>query len=102
MKRSSPTDMARTPLTNIVPRIQFAWWETMLMRFGFALLLLGRFPPLAALPALDAEMRFPNGLAKWIDMSWVLDPTGYSVLVILLHIALVLYVTGFAFPLSST
>jgi hypothetical protein len=94
--------MVRTPLTDIVPRIEFAWWETALMRAGFALLLLARFPPLTTLPALGADLRFPNGLARWIDMSWVLDPTGYSLLVILLHIASVLYITGFAFPLSST
>jgi hypothetical protein len=89
-------------LTDIVPRIDFAWWETAIMRTGFAVLLLARFPPLASLPAPGAELRFPNGLAKWIDMSWALEPAGYSILTLFLHAAAVLYITGFAFPLSAT
>jgi hypothetical protein len=94
--------MHRQALTDIVPRIDFAWWETVLMRAGFAMLLLSRFPPLASLPAPGAELRFPNGLAKWIDLTWALDPTAYSDITLLLHAAAALYVTGFAFPLSST
>ncbi len=94
--------MQRQALTDIVPGIEFAWWETAFMRAGFAMLLLTRFPPLASLPAPGAELRFPNGLAKWIDMSWVLDPAGYSIVTILLHAAAALYISGFAFPLSST
>lgn len=94
--------MNRQVLTDIVPRVDFAWWETALMRTGFAMLLLSRFPPLGSLPAPGAELRFPNGVAKWIDMSWVLDPAGYSIITILLHAAAALYITGFAFPLSST
>jgi hypothetical protein len=94
--------MNRQVLTDIVPRVDFAWWETALMRTGFAMLLLSRFPSLASLPVPGAELRFPNGIAKWIDMSWVLDPAGYSIITILLHAAAALYITGFAFPLSST
>ena len=94
--------MHKRALTDIVPRIEFAWWETAFMRAGFAMLLLTRFPPLASLPAPGAELRFPNGLAKWIDLSWALDPRRYSVITILLNAAAALYITGFAFPLSST
>ena len=89
-------------LTHIVPRIDFAWWETALMRTGFAILLLVRFPTLASLPAPGAELRFPNGLAKWIDMSWALDPVSYSIITVLLTVGAALYITGFAFPLSAT
>ena len=94
--------MNRQALTDIVPRVDFAWWEAALMRTGFAMLLLSRFPSLPSLPTPGAELRFPNGIAKWIDMSWVLDPAGYSIITILLHAAAALYITGFAFPLSST
>lgn len=72
------------------------------MRTGFAILLLVRFPPLASLPAPGAELRFPNGLAKWIDLSWALDPVSYSVITVLLAAAAALYITGFAFPVSAT
>jgi hypothetical protein len=98
----------QTPLVNprtlidIVPRIDFAWWETALMRTGFAILLFARFPALASLPSPGAELRFPNGLAKWIAMSWALDPLGYSIISLLLKAAAVLYITGFAFPVSVT
>jgi hypothetical protein len=94
--------MDKRALTNIVPRIDFAWWETAIMRAGFAMLLLTRFPSLGSLPAPGAELRFPNGLAKWIDMTWALDPGAYSFITILLNAAAALYITGFAFPLSST
>jgi hypothetical protein len=93
--------MDKRALTNIVPRIDFAWWETAIMRAGFAMLLLTRFPSLGSLPAPGAELRFPNGLAKWIDMTWALDPGAYSFITILLNAAAALYVTGFAFPLST-
>ena len=89
-------------LNDIVPRIDFAWWETAIMRTGFALLLLFRFPPLASLPAPGAELRFPNGLAIWLDLSWALSPVAYSIITILLYAAAALYITGFAFPLSAT
>ena len=89
-------------LNDIVPRIDFAWWETAVMRTGFALLLLFRFPPLASLPAPGAELRFPNGLAIWLDLSWALNPIVYSIITILLYAAAALYITGFAFPLSAT
>ena len=72
------------------------------MRTGFAILLLVRFPTLASLPAPGAELRFPNGLAKWIDMSWALDLVSYSIITVLLTVGAVLYITGFAFPLSAT
>ena len=72
------------------------------MRTGFAILLLVRFPTLASLPAPGAELRFPNGLAKWIDLSWALDPVGYSIITVLLTVGAALYITGFAFPLSAT
>ena len=72
------------------------------MRTGFAILLLVRFPTLASLPAPGAELRFPNGLAKWIDMSWALDPVSYSIITVLLTVGAALYITGFAFPLSAT
>jgi hypothetical protein len=88
--------------TDIVPRIGFAWWETALMRLGFVMLLLSRFPSLASLPTSRAELDFPNGLLRWIDMSWALDPTGYSIIILVLNAAAALYITGFAFPLSAT
>jgi hypothetical protein len=94
--------MDKRALTDIVPRIDFAWWETAIMRAGFAMLLLTRFPSLGSLPAPGAELRFPNGLANWIDMTWALDPGAYSFITILLNAAAALYITGFAFPLSST
>ena len=89
-------------LNDIVPRIDFAWWETAAMRTGFALLLLFRFPQLASLPAPGTELRFPNGLAIWLDLSWALNPIVYSIITILLYAAALLYITGFAFPLSAT
>jgi hypothetical protein len=94
--------MKSEPFTDIVPRIDFAWWETALMRTGFVMLLLSRFPSLASLPASGAELRYPNGLLQWIDMSWALDATGYSTITMLLNAAAALYITGFAFPLSAT
>src|SRR5215510_10734157 len=94
--------MDKRALTEIVPRLDFAWWETAIMRAGFAMLLLTRFPSLGSLPAPGAELRFPNGLANWIDFTWVLDPGVYSLITILLNVAAALYITGFAFPLSST
>lgn len=89
-------------LTDIVPRIDFAWWETAVMRAGFAILLLERFPPLSALPAYGARLSFPNGLAKWVDLTWALDPAAYSLLTILLETAAALYILGFAFPVFAT
>ena len=102
MIASQPALVNPRTLTDIVPRIDFAWWETALMRTGFAILLLARFPELASLPSPGAELRFPNGLAKWIDMSWALDPLGYSTINVLLSAAAALYITGFAFPVSAT
>ena len=93
--------MDKRALTDIVPRTDLAWWETAIMRAGFAMLLLTRFPSLGSLPAPGAELRFPNGLANWIDFTWVLDPGAYSLITILLNAAAALYITGFAFPLSS-
>ena len=83
-------------LTDIVPRIDFAWWETAVMRAGFAILLLRALPPLSALPASGARLSFPNGLAKWVDLTWALDPAAYSLLTILLeNEAAALYILGF-------
>ena len=89
-------------LTDIVPRIDFAWWETTVMRAGFAILLLERFPPLSALPAHGARLSFPNGLAKWVDLTWALDPAAYSLVTIFLETAAALYILGFAFPVFAT
>jgi hypothetical protein len=72
------------------------------MRAGFAILLLERFPPLSALPAYGARLSFPNGLAKWVDLTWALDPAAYSLLTVLLETAAALYILGFAFPVFAT
>lgn len=89
-------------LPRMLPRIAFAGWETFFMRAGFAWLLWDRFPTLANLPPADSVLRFPNGLARWIDFSWALSPEVFGVYSLIVTAALVLYVTGFAFPIAST
>jgi len=87
---------------NMVPKVAFGWWETLIMRAGFAWLLIDKFPPLGRLPAAGEELRFPNGLTRVLDLSWVLVPSNYEILQSALLILCLLYVLGAAFPLIST
>ncbi|TLD71583.1 hypothetical protein FEM03_05415 [Phragmitibacter flavus] len=87
---------------NIVPHIHFAWWETLCMRIGFAWLLYTRFPALGRLPHADEPLTFPNGIARWVDLTWALQPDAYSAIRLTMIAACFLYVSGFAFPVAST
>lgn len=87
---------------NMVPRIQFAWWETLIMRAGFAWILVREFPRLARLPTFEEAERglpFPNGLAKFFDLSWVLVESNFEVLQLVMMILCGLYALGIAFPI---
>jgi len=86
----------------MVPRIRYAWWETMIMRGGFAWLLFEKFPTLGRLPPAGEELRFPNGLAKFFDLSWVLVESNYEILQAALLLLCVVYTLGVAFPVVST
>lgn len=89
----------------MVPRIQFAWWETLIMRGGFAWILVKDFPSLTRLPALQEAqdgLPFPNGLAKFFDLSWVLVESNYEILQMVVLLLAGLYTLGIAFPLVCT
>jgi|GEM_PF-831441 len=96
------TNEEKRSLFDIIPRIEFAWWETLCMRLGFAWLLYNRFPFLERLPHADEALTFPNGIAKWVDLTWALQPEAYLVIKSIMGFACILYVTGFAFPIAST
>lgn len=72
------------------------------MRAGFAALIWHRLVTLAGMPPADTPLRFPNGLAHWIDFTWALHPTAFHWMAVIMTIACVLYVVGIAFPVAAT
>lgn len=89
-------------LTQIVPHVNFAWWETLLMRASFAWLLFSRYPALQRLPHADEPLTFPNGIARWVDLTWALQPDAYAALKLAVTAGCIFYTLGVAFPLAST
>jgi len=88
---------------HIVPFVNYAWWETLLMRLGYAVLLFLWFPPLDILPPFGSELPFPNGLGRLgVDFSWALHPQVFPWLQGLLVGACVVYVVGWAYPIAVT
>lgn len=95
--------MNQRTFQNIVPFVSFAWWETLLMRLGFILLLLWWYPSIDILPPHGSELPFPNGLGRLgVDFSWALHPEVYAAMHLLFLIAGVIYVVGWAFPVAAT
>jgi hypothetical protein len=90
-----------TTRRDLAPEVTFAWWETLCMRIGFALLLCHEYPPATRLPPPGSELPFPNGLAQWLDLGWGLVPQVYTGLHAALLAAAALYASGVAFPLAA-
>jgi hypothetical protein len=83
------------------PRIAFAWWETLAMRAGFALLLWYEYPRLSQLPPPGDGLPFPHALAAWIDLTWALEPDLFRILRLVLLAACGGYVAGVAVPFAT-
>lgn len=75
---------------------KYAPWEITLMRFGFAGLLWYRMPD--ALP--PAVQPFPNGVANWIDLTFLANPAVFTPARWIFLAMLALYVAGRLMPLA--
>lgn len=80
----------------LFPKINFSWWETLLMRAGFALLLYSFYPE----PIPYQTTPFPNGIAHFIDVTWMAEPENFRAAFMVFAAGAVGYVVG-ALPFLS-
>ncbi len=99
------TERLRDLLAGFRPR-PVAAWELLVMRCLFALVVWKSMPWLGKdwLPLgrefIYAEAEAPNGIARWIDLTFIANEGVYPAMLVVLAAALLLYVSGFLLPLA--